>query len=75
MFKCTVAATADVSYEEVIWHPVHVAQAKKQPAVKQQIENTKPPAGKPVVPKLPLPAFADVEDLHGFTAPRELMRL
>ena len=54
---------------------MHVAQGKKQSAAKQQVENTKPPAGKPVVPKLPLPSFECADDLHDFTAPRELMRL
>ena len=50
------------------------AQGKKQQALKRQSENTRPPpGGKPVVPRLPLPAFEDAEDLQG--ASRELMRL
>ena len=48
-------------------------QGKKQQALKRQSENTKPPCGKQAVPRLPLPAFEDAEDLYGSS--RELMRL
>ena len=70
---CTSVATRSTAVH-MSWC-VRVVQGKKQPHSKQQLENTKPPAGKPVVPKLPLPSFADAEDLHGFTGQCELMRL
>ena len=49
------------------------AQVKKQQLPKRQSENTKPPCGRQAIPRLPLPAFEDAEDLHGSS--RELMRL